>query len=223
MSANPYAPPRAAVDTSAASEYWRDGKTAVLRPGGTLPPRCVKCNEPAVQPMKSRRVYWHHWAWYLLIFANIVIYAVVALIIRRKADVTYGVCARHTMRRRVFIGIGIGGVVLGALAMAASPPLGMTIALVAVLAGIFGSRLVHTARITKEEVRLAGCNEAFLESLERPAAVTAAAKPSLPKAAPKLGRVPLGTCPSCKARLPIDVTQCVKCGAAFPAGLQARA
>lgn len=223
MSANPYAPPRAAVDTNAVNEYWRDGKAVVLRPGGTLPPRCVKCNETAAQPMKPRKVYWHHWAWYLLVFVNIVIYAVVALIIRRKADVTYGVCARHTMRRRVFIGIGIVGVVLGALAIAASPPLGMAIALAAVLAGLFGSRLAYPMRITKEEVRLAGCSEAFLDSLERPAAVAAAAKPSLPKAAPALGRVPLGSCPSCKARLPIDVTQCVKCGAAFPAGLQVRA
>lgn len=221
MSANPYAPPRAAVDTSAVAEYWRDGKGVVLRPGGTLPPRCVKCNEPAAQPMQPRKVYWHHWAWYLLVFVNIVIYAVVALIIRRKADVTYGVCARHRMRRRMFICIGVGGVVLGALAIAVDPAVGMIVALAALVAGLFGSRLAYPTRITKEEVRLAGCNEAFLDSLERPAAV--AAKPSLPRAAPTLGRVPLGTCPNCKARLPMDVTQCVKCGAAFPGGVQARA
>ena len=205
MSVNPYSPPKAALEAHGSGEYRRDGKDVVLRPGSALPPRCVKCNEPAILPMKARKVYWHHWGWYLLVFANIVIYVVVALIIRRKAEVTYGVCAGHRLRRRAFIAIGVVGVTLGALLIGPSPVLAITMILACLLAGVVGSRLVHATRVTKEEVRLAGCGEAFLASLER------TEHPPAPKLVPPVGRAGLGSCPKCSARLPIDAPSCLKC------------
>src|SRR5262245_50409406 len=114
MSANPYLPHKAALEKRVAGEYWRNGTRVVMRPGCALPPRCVKCNEPALQPMAPRKLTWHHPAWWLvLILFNIVVYLIVALVVRKKAQVTFGVCARHRRRRRIFIAVGWTGFFLG--------------------------------------------------------------------------------------------------------------
>jgi hypothetical protein len=212
MSANPYSPPKAALETHAAGGYWREGSAAVMRPGTTLPARCVKCNQPAAQPMKLRKLYWHHPAWYLLFFINILIYAIVALIVRRKAEVTYGVCARHRRRRLMFIATGFVGIGIGIALIVVNPPAGFATALAALLVGVIGSRVAYARRITKEEVRLAGCGEAFLASLDGDA-----------KAPP--ARVALGHCPKCQARVPMDALACLRCKAVFTPGteLQVRA
>jgi len=202
MSANPYSPPKAVLVEHAAGGYWRDGKLVVMPPGGTLPPRCVKCNAPALQPMKPRKVYWHHPAWYLLVFVYMIIYIIVALIVRRRAEVTYGVCAKHRTRRRIFIAVGWIGVPLFALLIGVNPILGITGVLAALLAGIIGSRLVYPRRITKDEVRLAGCGEAFLASLD------AEAKPARAFG----GLIP---CPKCHTLKPADAPSCLKCKTAF--------
>jgi len=207
MSANPYSPPKAALEAHAHGEYWRDGKNVMCRPGSTLPPRCVKCNEPALQPMKARKLYWHHSAWYLFVFVNIVIYVIVAMIVRRKAVVTYGICAKHRNRRWLFIAIGWGGVALGVLLILANAAVALILMLVAMLTGLFGSRLAYPTRITKEEVRLGGCGEAFLDSIEL------GAEAAVP--APRLG---LGSCPNCHARLPMDAPACLKCKAVLSPG-----
>ena len=202
MSANPYSPPKAALVEHAPGGYWRDGKLAVMPPGGALPPRCVKCNEAALQPMKPRKIYWHHPGWYLLVFVNIVIYAIVALIVRRRAEVTYGVCATHRSRRRMFIAIGWIGFFLSLALVGVNPILGILGVLAAVLAGIIGSRLAYPRKITKEEVRLAGCGEAFLASLENEA------KPARAFG----GLIP---CPKCRALKPADAPSCLKCKTVF--------
>jgi len=170
-SANPYAPPRAALDTQPADEYWREGKVLVMRVGSALPPRCVRCNQPAVQPTKSRWLYWHHPGWFLLILINVLIYVLVALAVRRKAKVAVGLCAKHRQRRRVFLSIGWGGFALGLaiifsqLSGESAAGLGMLIILFAAIVGIVGSRVAYPSRITKEEVRLKGCGAPFLDSV----------------------------------------------------------
>jgi hypothetical protein len=212
MSANPYAAPRAALESHAAGGYWREGKLAVLHPGGTLPARCIKCNERAVQPMKTRKLYWHHSAWYLLFLVNAVIYVVIALIIRKKAEVTYGLCEHHQNRRRLFSAIGWIGFFVGFALIFVTPVLGLITTVSAIIAGVFGSRLAYPSRITKEEVRLAGCGEAFLASLENDAAP---AQQSLPKRAPPPARAGLGKCPNCAALVPADAAECIKCRTAL--------
>jgi hypothetical protein len=209
MSANPYAAPKAALEDRAATDYRRDGKNVVVTPGGALPPRCIRCNAPAVQPMKTHKLSWHHGAWYLLILVNIVVYIIVALIVRKRAQVTYGLCAQHHKRRRIFSLIGWVGFFLGFAAILVEPILGTVTAVAAILVGLFGSRLAYPTRITKEEVRLGGCGEPFLASLERP-------EGSLPVAAAGLRR--LVKCPNCGARLPADAPQCLSCKVAMPAG-----
>src|SRR5579872_5285818 len=107
---NPYAPSRAslagaAVAATDAGGTWRDGAVLVLSREASLPPRCVRCNEPADEPTKSRKVYWHSPWLYLLILFNLIIYAIVAAIVRKKAVVAPGLCSAHKKRRRIGITI----------------------------------------------------------------------------------------------------------------------
>jgi hypothetical protein len=123
--------------------------------------------------MKSRSLYWHHSAWYLLILVNVLIYIVVGMAVRKRAEVALGLCSKHRLRRRVFLSIGWGGLAFGLVVVAAGLPdsggalvLGISIILVTAIVGIFGSRVAYPSRITKEEVRLNGCGAPFLDSVE---------------------------------------------------------
>lgn len=172
MESNPFAPPKASLSPANPEGIWRDGKILVLTPGSVLPPRCVKCNAPAVQPQRKRKIYWHQPWIYLLVLLNVLIYLIVALIVRKQATVAPGLCPTH--RRRYWIGIAVGwsGVPLGLLLAIASAAtdeclwgiLGLIVFLAALVAGIILSRIVLAERIDKDFVRLKGCGRAFLES-----------------------------------------------------------
>ena len=85
---NPYEPPKARLEGAVrmdGGDCWRDGRQLVVRPGCTLPDRCIKCNEPAEHPLQSRRFYWHHPALYLLVLVDLLIYLVVAVIVVRRS------------------------------------------------------------------------------------------------------------------------------------------
>ncbi|MDP5239187.1 hypothetical protein Q9Q94_06585 [Uliginosibacterium sp. 31-16] len=55
---NPYAPPKAELDLFLERQYWRDGKTLVLRRNSALPPRCVKCNAVTDGEAAVRKLHW---------------------------------------------------------------------------------------------------------------------------------------------------------------------
>lgn len=170
---NPYAPPRASLEKEEATACWREGKLLVMRIGSALPPHCVKCNQPAVEPIKTRKVYWHHPGWYVLFILSVPIYIIVALIVRKKADVSPGLCAAHRNRRQLFLAIGWGGFMLGLLLLFVGTSnngggwliIGILTMLISIIAGMIGARIVFPTRITKEQVRLKGCGDAFLDSL----------------------------------------------------------
>jgi len=175
---NPYAPTRASlehaqtVEDPAGAGVWRQGKVLVMLREHDLPDRCVKCNEPAEAPTKVRKVYWHHWTIYLLILLNIIIYAIVGLIARRKGTVAPGLCHDHKQRRRILLAAGWIGVLAGIAAiyvgMAASSGL-LVAGVLALLAGIvtalFAARLLYAQRIDKTHLYLKGCGAEFLDSL----------------------------------------------------------
>lgn len=170
---NPYAPPHASLDPGGPEGCWRAGKEVVLRAGAALPPRCVKCNAPVTAPIKARTYYWHHPALYILALVNLLIYAVVALIVRRRATLAPGLCSAHTRRRRLGLLVGWGGLLafLGLLvAGVAVDGCGLMLAgglvlLGALVAAILLARIVIPSRIDAEWVRLKGCGAAFLDSL----------------------------------------------------------
>jgi hypothetical protein len=171
---NLYAPPKAVnLEPALAQNCWREGKVLVMRVGSGLPARGVKCDQPALQPMKEKKLWWHHPAWYLLILINIILYAVVAMFVRKKATVAIGICDDHDNRRRslslvawaffaVSLALIFGGLHIDRGALIVMGALGL---LLSIIVGITASRSAYPAKITNEEVHLKGCGAAFLDSL----------------------------------------------------------
>ena len=104
---------------------WRDGNKLVTTVQASLPRHCVKCGAPADGAYGPRTFYWYHPAIFLLLLVNLLVFAIVALIIRKKATLEVGLCAAHRSRRAkaitaawvlVLLGLAtmIGGGVAGA-------------------------------------------------------------------------------------------------------------
>jgi len=182
---NPYAPSRASIaarpsqsehDRSGGVTAWRNQKTLVMIPDSALPPRCVKCNEPAHEPTRLRKVYWHSPAVYLLLLINVLIYAIVATIVRKRARVGAGLCAAHKKRRRQAILICWGGVIAGIGLLTwgfrdstsnggAFIIVGVLMLLGSIIVGIIMARVVYAQKIDESYVWLKGCGAQFLDSL----------------------------------------------------------
>ena len=180
-SRNPFAPSRATLDGGTAAPHrvqgdsavWRDGRVAVLLPDATMPHRCVKCNEPAHDPTKTRKVFWHSPWLYLLLF-NFIIFAIVALVVRKKALIAPALCADHKKRRRNALIVGwvgsLGGFVAifvgGASSLAAwGALLGLVVMIGSIIVGMVYGRIVYASKIDGTHVRLKGCGRPFLGSL----------------------------------------------------------
>ena len=177
---NPYAPSKAslgsasgAANVSSEVSVWRDGKIVVALRDASLPPRCVKCNEPADQPTKERTVYWVHPACYLLFFAGVLILLIVYLIIRKKADVNPGLCEAHKKKRVIGLTTGwLGfffGIVIMMIGVSADRSglalFGVLIMISAIVMGMVWGRLVWVKKISEDEVRLGGCSSEYLDDL----------------------------------------------------------
>ncbi len=170
---NPFAPPSAPLAGSTGAGLWRDRNMVVVSRGGQFPARCVKCNLPASAPAKVRKAYWHHPAIYLLALLSPLIYIIVALIVRKQADVNPALCADHNKRRNLGITIGWIGSLLG-LAMAVAggatetcglAVFGIFLMLGSMIAGLIMARIIYPDRIEKEWARFKGCGEPFLSTL----------------------------------------------------------
>lgn len=138
-----------------------------------LPPRCVKCNHPVEKMDRSRRYTWHHPGWYLLILAYLIIYAIVAFFVQKKARLTFGLCAEHRKQRKmntamafalfftgmimVFFGISTNRSFLAII--------GGLVALASMMVAANKTRILKAIHITATEARYKGCGEAFLASL----------------------------------------------------------
>lgn len=170
---NPFAPPRAQLGVGAGEgSCWRDGQVLVTLRDAELPPACVKCGQPAAE-LKRRTFYWHHPALYLIAICALLVYLVVAILVRRKATVTVGLCAEHRGRRLRGIGAGWGGALAGIALMVAGGYLdscgvmagGGAVFLGGIIAGMFLSRVLYPERIDRDFARLKGCGGAFLAML----------------------------------------------------------
>lgn len=156
---------------------WRDGNQLVMTKEAQLPFVCIKTNQPADGWLR-RKLYWHNPWIYALILVSIWIYAIVALIVRQKADIQVGLCRERIVRRRwtiagawfaVFLGaalIVIGGVtaqdndLIWLLIIA-----GLVTILTGAIVGATIARIVAPTRITKQYVWLKGIHPGFLASL----------------------------------------------------------
>ena len=156
------------------SAIWRDGKFLVAASDTVLPDRCVKCNAPAQGLRMTKKFYWHPPAFYLLICAGVLIYAIVALIVRKKSILHLGICQEHRKRRTrsiaitwLTVGIALLMIVIAAASETGGLALiGILLLLGAMIFGIVATQLVVPTKIDSESVIwLKGVSPSYLENL----------------------------------------------------------
>ena len=169
-----YATPFAAAHQPVA--VWREGMDLVTLREAALPQLRVKCNAPADGQYIRRKFYWHHPAYALLIFVNVLVLLIVSLCVRKKAEVHVGLCKRHYTRRMLLLtmtwalalgafplliaGIGMAGPRDDAL-IAATVIVFAVMLIAAVVTGIL-SRSLTPKRITEQGAWFKGCGADFL-------------------------------------------------------------
>jgi hypothetical protein len=151
------------------SDVWRDGAVLVLRKSAALPDRCVRCNAAANGSGFKKTFYWHHPALYLLILPGLLIYAIVALAVRKKATVFVGLCPDHHRQRRWSIAgsavLAVLGVVFLFVAIENGAFFGwsgLAMVLAGAVWGSVGSRALAVKRIDDQFARFGGACSAYL-------------------------------------------------------------
>ena len=113
----PYATPMGYGQYQQATGAWQDGVRLVTTALVTLPDRCVKCNAPAFGKPLRKKYYWHNpWLYVMILLPGLLIYAIVAMIVRKSATIDFCLCAEHRRRRSTWLAI-TWGICLAAVAM----------------------------------------------------------------------------------------------------------
>lgn len=152
---------------------WRDKSKLVMSKGAALPQWCVKCNEPTHGLVLKRKLSWHHPAIYLIILVALLVYLIVALVLRKSATVEVGLCEKHMAKRRqnvwitwLLLGLGVAGFVLAIVAEDGTYLLaGLAFFAAAVIFGIIAVRVVVPTKIDDRFVWLKGVNKDYLNQL----------------------------------------------------------
>jgi DNA-directed RNA polymerase subunit M/transcription elongation factor TFIIS len=156
---------------------WRQGNQLVMSKDAQLPYVCIKTNRPA-EAWLRRNLHWHNSWIYLLILLSIWIYIIVALIVRKRADILIPLCRERIVRRRWTIGgawlLILSGVVLIIAGFGNAQPdnlgavvgvAGTLVLLTGAIAGAVLARIVTPARITQDYVWLKGVHPEYLAAL----------------------------------------------------------
>ncbi len=174
---NPYRAPDVAIQATASmppppgETFWRDGDDLLCLRDTPFPAHCVKCGVAVRKDeLKKRTFYWHAPGWYVLILVSILIYAIAAMIVRKRSSHVLGLCAQHRRRRNRFVllaagaflvapllGFGVGGD-LGF-------GLGLVVFLVMLIAGLIGARILVPRRMDERYARYKGVAPALLARL----------------------------------------------------------
>ena len=175
MTQNPFAAPAADAYTPTAGTsdstagVWRDGNVLIMEKGARLPDYCVKTNAPATKRL-NRRIQWHHPAVYAALLFNVLIFLIIALIVRKTAEVEFPVSQEVIDKRKRWMIVGWGGslgsIVVMIAGFAAGIPaigvIGMLGFLFCLFAGIIGVRILWPSKIDDQYVYLKGADEGFL-------------------------------------------------------------
>lgn len=178
---NPYAPP---LDSGGMPPQqspigiWRQGKLLVMHKQAILPSACVKSNEPATGRL-IRKLTWHSPLVYLVILFNLIIYAIVAMAVSKRAKIEIGLSETWFAKRRRAIIFGWTGVITGFVFLfgglmsdlgtssiaVAGIALSMPIMLLGALYGALGARMVYAKKIDDNFVWLGGVHQDYLAKL----------------------------------------------------------
>ena len=139
---------------------WSDGRALVMSKQAELPDVCIKCGAPAEGYRLKRNLRWHPPAYYLVILINLILYAIVALIVAKKATIYVGVCQQHRSRTKRFWATrpsagsrcrcrGSASMIVGGSddSLAFLVFVGIIVFFVGVLYGLFTARLVAPKKI----------------------------------------------------------------------------
>jgi FtsH-binding integral membrane protein len=77
----------------------RRAKDLFVPRSASLPPRCVKCGAAAATPWR-KKFYWHNQALFLLVLLNVIIYVIVAMIVRKQMELNVPLCDEHHANRK---------------------------------------------------------------------------------------------------------------------------
>jgi hypothetical protein len=149
---------------------WRDKSTLVITKDACLPDRCIKCNGPANGLRLKRKLAWHTPVLYLAIFLAVLVYAVLAAVLSKRAIVYLGLCREHFERRRKQIAIGwlflAVGFIGGVMALINDYPvfglIGLLLFFSSVFWLVFVTRTVIVKKIDDQLVWLNGINPNYL-------------------------------------------------------------
>jgi hypothetical protein len=155
------------------SGVWRDQSKLVMSKDATLPQWCIKCNAPTNGLVLKRKLNWHHPAIYLILLVALLIYLIVAMVLRKSATVEIGLCEKHLAKRRqglwityILFFLGVGGFVLAIAAEDVTYLLvGVVLLLASVIFALAAVRVVVPAKIDDRFVWLKGVNEEYLNRL----------------------------------------------------------
>lgn len=165
---------REGVPTGGGTGVWRRKRQLVVTLDAVLPDRCVKCNCDVGGSRFKRVLYWHHPALYLmLIFPGLLIYAIVALAVRKRAIVLIGLCPGHRSQRTraillawLLAVLGAGCAYFGIMdEQGALTIAGFASLLVALILGAVRGPVVQVKRIEHGHAYLSGVCRKYLEEL----------------------------------------------------------
>ncbi len=179
---NPFQPPqyarsipakrRKAATMDSSEGMWRKGKTLITHRYPEFPDTCIKCGQPASGYRKKVKLARHHPAVFLLVLLGLLIYVIVALVVRKKAVVEVGLCPEHRGKLKQFWNGGLFSIAiaLATLVFADSPNRGPSVllAMLLILLGVtslLASRSLSASRITDDQLWLQGAGEPFLQDL----------------------------------------------------------
>lgn len=157
---------------------YRKGNRLVVPKGATLPSYCVKCGQPVTGPPFQKTFYWHNPLLFLLVLVNILVYAIVSMILRKRFDLAVPMCPEHLQRRKNLLiatwvlGLGFipGGILAGSLihdsdtAVAVGLLTGFLMLIAACVTGAM-SVLLRPREITDVSATFSGVCEQFLAML----------------------------------------------------------
>lgn len=165
------------------SGLWRDDKVLVVglnestvhRRQATLPDQCVQCNGPAHGYRLRRKLSWHPSGYYFLILLNLLIYAIIATIVSKKAKIDIGLCPEHRHKRRngmlvawaLFAASIISFVVAGFTKSGEVIALGALCLLASPIYGTMKCRIVSRKKIDAQHAWITGVCPEYLNSLPK--------------------------------------------------------
>jgi len=152
------------------ARIWRDNSVLVMTKDALLPGRCVKCNVHTEERLR-RKLTWHHPALLLLILVSILIYIIVAMVVRKTATVDVGLCPEHLAARKknTVITWALGLMSIASLVLAAMFEdvtfvfVSAAFLIATAVVGIITLRVVAPTKIDDQFVWLKGVNADYLQ------------------------------------------------------------